>query len=121
MSRSTFKRELYFMMEFEVSNKSAWEKLAALKCHDADEDDPIAQVLRSPWGRANLAVAARLTAAIEYADRVDTLRILLQSDLGRSDPERPCELALADSKISPTDAVKEDFDPRLMETEEAYW
>src|SRR5882724_7445531 len=97
-----------------------WERLAAYRCASADEDstDPPVQVLGSPWGRANPALAARLISAIEYVGRVDTLLLLLQSDLGRANPERACELALEGSKISPTDAAKEDFDPRDKEFED---
>src|SRR4051794_9018292 len=110
---TSFAQHLQFLKEWSASNEGPWEKLAALKCRPlADGDNPVVQVLRSPWGRANSAMAARLTSAIEYVDGVDTLRHLLRSDFGRSYPERACELALAGSKINATDAASEDFDPR---------
>src|ERR1700738_4296322 len=99
---STFEHSLRVFEQRAASEEpTTFESNADLKCELAgeDTDDPGVWVFRSDWGRTNLARAARLVAAIEYVGRVDTLRLLLQSDLGRANPERACELALADSKI----------------------
>jgi hypothetical protein len=110
-----------------------FESNADLRCELAgeDTDDPGVWVFRSDWGRANLARAAKLVAAIEGEGCEDTLRALLLSDLGRSNPERACELALEGSKLSAAEVVRDDFDPRdkeyddfktrEMEREARYW
>jgi hypothetical protein len=115
---SNFARVLRCLEKEAASDEpNSFERLAAYICESADEDstDPRVQVLRSAWGRANAALAARLTAAIKYVGREDTLRVLLVSDLGRSNPKRACELALEGSKLSAADVVRDDFDPREKE------
>jgi hypothetical protein len=127
---SIFARHLWFLEERVARDETPWESLASLKRDDpdADPDDPVVQVLRSGWGREHPSRAAKLTAAIEYIDRRDMLELHLRNGVGL---ERACELALAGSKLSAAEVVRDDFDPRdkefddfktrEMETEERYW
>jgi hypothetical protein len=122
--QSIFARELRLLEEMAASDLPPWEKLAALKCHYREDDDPVAQVLRSSWGRANPGLAARLTKAIEEAGRVGMLGTILRSDFGRSNPERACQLALAGSKFTAAEVANWDdymSPPIDLEEERTTW